>query len=68
MASFEKRGKKWRAVISITDNRGIRKKLSKTFDTKREATTWSTEQETSLTMATMFLVVKFYTVTIIKNG
>lgn len=45
MASFEKRGKKWRAVISITDNRGIRKKLSKTFDTKREATTWSTEQE-----------------------
>lgn len=45
MASFEKRGKKWRAVVSITDNKGTRKKLSKTFDTKKEASTWSTEQE-----------------------
>lgn len=45
MASFEKRGKKWRAVVSVTDNKGIRKKISKTFDTKKEASTWSTDQE-----------------------
>lgn len=45
MASFEKRGKKWRAVVSITDNKGTRKKVTKTFDTKKEANIWSTEQE-----------------------
>lgn len=45
MASFEKRGKKWRAVISLTDLKGGRKKVSKTFDTKKEATIWATEQE-----------------------
>lgn len=45
MASFEKRGKKWRAVISITDIKGVRKKSTKTFDTKKEATVWATEQE-----------------------
>jgi len=45
MASFEKRGKKWRAVVSVTDNKGIRRKVSKTFDTKKDAAVWSTEQE-----------------------
>lgn len=45
MASFEKRGKKWRAIISLTDLKGGRKKVSKTFDTKKEATVWATEQE-----------------------
>lgn len=45
MASFEKRGKKWRAVVSATDLKGVRKKVSKTFDTKKEATVWATEQE-----------------------
>ncbi|MFT9313908.1 tyrosine-type recombinase/integrase [Leuconostoc pseudomesenteroides] len=45
MASFEKRGKKWRAVVSVTDGKGIRKKISKTFDTKKLATVWSIEKE-----------------------
>ena len=45
MASFEKRGKKWRAVISVTDIKGVRKKSTKTFDTKKEAAIWATDQE-----------------------
>lgn len=44
MASFEKRGKKWRAVVSVMENNN-RKKLSKTFDLKREAVEWATDLE-----------------------
>ncbi|MBZ5968885.1 site-specific integrase [Leuconostoc gasicomitatum] len=40
MASFEKRGKKWRAIVSAVEGTK-RVKKSKTFDTKREATEWS---------------------------
>lgn len=46
MASFEKRGKKWRAVVSAIE--GVnRVKRSKTFDTKREATDWAVKVESS---------------------
>lgn len=48
MASFEKRGKKWRAVVSYTDARGIRQKTSKTFDLKKTATAWAAETETKV--------------------
>lgn len=44
MASFEKRGKKYRAVVSVMDN-GVRRKVSKTFPTKKEATEWATIME-----------------------
>lgn len=44
MASFEKRGKKWRAVVSVMEA-GARKKVSKTFNLKREAEAWATEME-----------------------
>ncbi|CAH0416152.1 tyrosine-type recombinase/integrase [Periweissella fabaria] len=44
MASFEKRGKKWRAVVSVMEA-GARKKVSKTFTLKREAEAWATEME-----------------------
>ena len=48
MASFEKRGKKWRAVVSYTDARGLRQKTSKTFDLKKSATAWAAETETKV--------------------
>lgn len=48
MASFEKRGKKWRAVVSYTDARGLRQKTSKTFDLKKAATAWAAETETKV--------------------
>lgn len=44
MASFEKRGKKYRAIVSVMDN-GVRRKVSKTFPTKKEATEWATIME-----------------------
>ena len=44
MASFEKRGKKYRAVVSVMDN-GVRRKVSKTFATKKEAKEWATIME-----------------------
>lgn len=44
MASYEKRGKKWRVVVSVMD-KGVRRKVSKTFNTKREATEWSVQME-----------------------
>lgn len=43
MASFEKRGKKWCAIVSAIE--GV--KRSKTFDTKREATDWAVKVESS---------------------
>ncbi|CUR63420.1 site-specific integrase [Leuconostoc gasicomitatum] len=46
MASFEKRGKKWRAIVSAIE--GInRVKRSKTFKTKKEATEWAIKVENS---------------------
>ncbi|MGL5886595.1 MAG: tyrosine-type recombinase/integrase [Leuconostoc suionicum] len=48
MASFEKRGKKWRAVVSYTDAHGVRQKTSKTFDLKKTATVWAAETETKV--------------------
>ncbi|WP_349550383.1 tyrosine-type recombinase/integrase [Leuconostoc pseudomesenteroides] len=48
MASFEKRGKKWRAVVSYTDAHGIRQKTSKTFELKKSATAWASETETKV--------------------
>lgn len=48
MASFEKRGKKWRAVVSYTNARGLRQKTSKTFDLKKAATVWAAETETKV--------------------
>lgn len=44
MASFEKRGKKYRAVISVTRN-GKRSKVSKTFAKKKDAEKWATLME-----------------------
>ncbi|WP_349535199.1 tyrosine-type recombinase/integrase [Leuconostoc citreum] len=46
MASFEKRGKKWRAVVSAVEGAN-RVKRSKTFDTKREASEWAVKIENS---------------------
>ena len=37
MASFEKRGKKWRAVVSYVNGHGVFKKVTSTFETQREA-------------------------------
>lgn len=48
MASFEKRGKKWRAVVSYTDARGLRQKTSKTFELKKTAAAWAAETETKV--------------------
>lgn len=44
MASFEKRGKKWRAIVSAIEH-SKRVKKSKTFDTKKEATVWANQIE-----------------------
>lgn len=46
MASFEKRGKKWRAVVSAVEGAN-RVKRSKTFSTKREASEWAVKVESS---------------------
>ncbi|QEA51400.1 site-specific integrase [Leuconostoc lactis] len=46
MASFEKRGKKWRAIISAIEGTQ-RVKRYKTFNTKREATEWAVKAENS---------------------
>ncbi|MHD0286805.1 site-specific integrase [Weissella tructae] len=48
MASFEKRGNKFRAVVSYTNAQGIRKKESKTFDLKKEAVKWASDLETKI--------------------
>ena len=40
MASFEKRGKRTRVVVSVMQD-GVRRKVSKTFDTKKAATDWA---------------------------
>lgn len=40
MASYEKRGGRWRVFVCVD-----RKRASKTFDTKREATAWGNTQE-----------------------
>ncbi|MHC8464530.1 tyrosine-type recombinase/integrase [Weissella tructae] len=48
MASFEKRGNKFRAVVSYKDVRGIRRKTSKTFDKKKDATAWAIDTENKL--------------------
>lgn len=48
MASFEKRGSKYRAVVSYTDANGVHQKTSKTFPTKRLATVWASETETKI--------------------
>lgn len=44
MASFEKRGKTTRAVVSVMV-KGERRKVSQSFSTKKEAITWSTLME-----------------------
>lgn len=44
MASYEKRGKKIRAVVSVNDH-GTRRKVSRTFDKKREAVAWTATME-----------------------
>lgn len=44
MASFEKRGKNYRAVVSVMKN-GVRKKVSKSFETKKKAKEWATLME-----------------------
>ncbi|GMA70719.1 site-specific integrase [Leuconostoc litchii] len=46
MASFEKRGKKWRAVVSAIEGAN-RVKRTKTFPTKREAVAWAVKVESS---------------------
>ena len=48
MASFEKRGSKYRAVVSYTDANGVHQKTSKTFPTKKLATVWASETETKI--------------------
>lgn len=48
MASFEKRGSKYRAVVSYTDANGVHQKTSKTFPTKKLATVWASEMETKI--------------------
>ncbi|MBU7544724.1 MULTISPECIES: site-specific integrase [Weissella] len=45
MASFEKRGKKTRAIVSYTDMQGKNRRVSKTFNTLREAKAWGAETE-----------------------
>ncbi|MFT8497044.1 tyrosine-type recombinase/integrase [Leuconostoc pseudomesenteroides] len=45
MASFEKRGKKWRAVVSYANGQGDFKKVTSTFDTQREAKLWAAKEE-----------------------
>lgn len=44
MASYEKRGKKTRVVVSVTEGT-VRKKVSRTFATKKEAQKWATKME-----------------------
>lgn len=44
MASYEKRGKKTRVVVSATEGT-VRKKVSRTFATKKEAQKWATKME-----------------------
>ncbi|GEN95422.1 site-specific integrase [Pediococcus ethanolidurans] len=44
MASYEKRGKKTRVVISVMD-KGVRKKVSKTFNKKSDAKDWAMRME-----------------------
>lgn len=44
MASIVKRGKSYRAQVSLYKH-GQHKKLSKTFSTKREARLWALEME-----------------------
>ncbi|WP_353990045.1 tyrosine-type recombinase/integrase [Pediococcus argentinicus] len=44
MASYEKRGKKIRAVVSVNDH-GTRRKVSRTFDKKRDAVAWTATME-----------------------
>lgn len=46
MASYEKRGKKWRAIVSAVEG-AKRVKRSKTFSTKREASEWAVKVESS---------------------
>lgn len=48
MASFEKRGDKFRAVVSYKNAQGLRKKESKTFDKKKDAAKWAADLETKL--------------------
>jgi hypothetical protein len=45
MASFEKRGKKWRAVVSYVNGHGVFKKVTSTFETQREAKLWAAKEE-----------------------
>lgn len=44
MASYEKRGKKTRVVVSTTEGTA-RKKVSRTFATKKEAQKWAVKME-----------------------
>lgn len=44
MASYEKRNGKYRVVISVMD-KGVRRKVSKTFEKKKDATVWATSME-----------------------
>ncbi|MBF7127591.1 tyrosine-type recombinase/integrase [Pediococcus pentosaceus] len=44
MASFEKRGKRTRVVVSVMQS-GVRRKVSKTFNTKKKAKDWAIMME-----------------------
>lgn len=44
MASYEERNGKYRVVISVMD-KGVRRKVSKTFEKKKDATAWATTME-----------------------
>ncbi|CAK1247031.1 Integrase/recombinase [Fructobacillus fructosus] len=45
MATFEKRGNKWRARVSFKENGTFRQKSKGSFKTKKEALEWANEQE-----------------------
>lgn len=66
MATFEKRGNKWRVAVCVD-----RVRDSKTFDTKREAIAWANEQEQSGILARHTLaeaVEKYHPISEAKKG
>lgn len=45
MGSIEKRGNRYRGIVPYSDIHGARKRLTATFDTRREAAAWIVEKE-----------------------
>lgn len=68
MASLEKRGKKWRAVVSYVNGHGVFKKVASTFDTQREAKLWVAKEEVKVKMDMIQKNQKYPLVIIISNG